>query len=139
MSTELGKIASLIQGVEDTRTPLQDRLDHLGKILAAVAGGLVVVVFVTGLIRGEEVETLLLTSVSLAVAAIPEAMPAVVTIALSRARIGAMRPSTTRLPGSCSRSLTAISHLQFHRWFLAAYCELRAILAYSIHRVRWMM
>lgn len=88
MRTELGKIASLIQGVEDTRTPLQDRLDHLGKILAGVAGGLVVVLFVMGLLRGDDLETLLLTSVSLAVAAIPEAMPAVVTIALS---LGAQR------------------------------------------------
>ncbi|MCZ7531900.1 MAG: cation-translocating P-type ATPase [Acidimicrobiia bacterium] len=88
METELGKIASLIQDVEDTRTPLQDRLDHLGKILAGVAGGLVVVLFIMGLLRGDDVETLLLTSVSLAVAAIPEAMPAVVTIALS---LGAQR------------------------------------------------
>jgi P-type Ca2+ transporter type 2C len=88
MSTELGKIASMIQGVEETRTPLQNRLDHLGKILAGVAGGLVVLLFVMGLIRGEDIETLLLTSVSLAVAAIPEAMPAVVTIALS---LGAQR------------------------------------------------
>lgn len=88
MATELGKIASLIQGVVETRTPLQDRLDQLGKILAAVAGALVAVLFVMGLIRGDDVETLLLTSVSLAVAAIPEAMPAVVTIALS---LGAQR------------------------------------------------
>jgi len=83
MDTELGRIASLIQGVADTQTPLQERLDHLGKILAGVAGALVVILFVLGLIRGDDLETLLLTSVSLAVAAIPEAMPAVVTIALS--------------------------------------------------------
>jgi Ca2+-transporting ATPase len=88
MDTELGRIASLIQGVEDSRTPLQDRLDHLGKVLAAVAGALVALLFVMGLIRGDDLEILLLTSVSLAVAAIPEAMPAVVTIALS---LGAQR------------------------------------------------
>ena len=88
MATELGKIAVLIQGVEETRTPLQERLDHLGTILAMLAGSLVVVLFVIGLVRGEDFETLLLTSVSLAVAAIPEAMPAVVTIALS---LGAQR------------------------------------------------
>ena len=88
MGTEIGKIASLIQGVEEGNTPLQDRLDHLGKVLAAAAGALVVVVFVLGLVRGDDIETLLLTSVSLAVAAIPEAMPAVVTIALS---LGAQR------------------------------------------------
>jgi Ca2+-transporting ATPase len=88
MDTELGKIASMLRDVVDTRTPLQDRLDHLGKILAFAAGALVAVVFVMGLIRGDEFEELLLTSVSLAVAAIPEAMPAVVTIALS---LGAQR------------------------------------------------
>jgi Ca2+-transporting ATPase len=88
MDTELGKIASLIQGVEDGQTPLQERLDHLGKVLAGVAGALVVALFLLGLVRGDDIETLLLTSVSLAVAAIPEAMPAVVTIALS---LGAQR------------------------------------------------
>ncbi len=88
MATELGKIATLIQEVEEDRTPLQDRLDHLGKVLAAVTGALVVLLFVLGLFRDESIETLLLTSVSLAVAAIPEAMPAVVTIALS---LGAQR------------------------------------------------
>ncbi|MGI9665964.1 MAG: cation-translocating P-type ATPase [Acidimicrobiia bacterium] len=88
METELGKIAALIQAVEDGQTPLQARLDQLGKILAAVAGGLVALLFIMGMIRGDDLETLLLTSVSLAVAAIPEAMPAVVTIALS---LGAQR------------------------------------------------
>jgi Ca2+-transporting ATPase len=88
MTTEIGKIASLIQSVEDGDTPLQQRLDHLGKILAAAAGALVLLLFVMGMLRGDDLETLLLTSVSLAVAAIPEAMPAVVTIALS---LGAQR------------------------------------------------
>lgn len=88
MATELGRIASLIQGVGEERTPLQERLDHLGKVLAAVAGGLVGLLFLLGWARGDDIETLLLTSVSLAVAAIPEAMPAVVTIALS---LGAQR------------------------------------------------
>jgi Ca2+-transporting ATPase len=88
MTSEIGKIASLIQSVEDGDTPLQQRLDHLGKILAAAAGALVLLLFVMGLLRGDDLETLLLTSVSLAVAAIPEAMPAVVTIALS---LGAQR------------------------------------------------
>jgi Ca2+-transporting ATPase len=88
MSTEIGKIASLIQSVDEERTPLQKRLDSLGKVLAAAASILVLIIFVLGLIRGDDLETLLLTSVSLAVAAIPEAMPAVVTIALS---LGAQR------------------------------------------------
>jgi Ca2+-transporting ATPase len=105
MATEIGKIASLIQSVEDGNTPLQDRLDHLGKVLAAAAGALVVLLFVMGLIRGDDVETLLLTSVSLAVAAIPEAMPAVVTIALS---LGAQRMLKRR---ALIRSLPAVETL----------------------------
>ena len=88
MQTELGRIAGLLQSVEEERTPLQRRLDHLAKVLAIVALGIVALLFAIGITRGESVETMLLTSVSLAVAAIPEAMPAVVTIALS---LGAQR------------------------------------------------
>ncbi|MBX7232821.1 MAG: cation-translocating P-type ATPase [Caldilineales bacterium] len=89
MRTELGRIATLIQGVEQEETPLQERLDRLGKVLAYAALILVVVIFVLGLLRGhEDLQELLLTSVSLAVAAVPEAMTAVVTIALS---LGAQR------------------------------------------------
>ena len=105
MTTEIGKIASLIQAVEEGDTPLQERLDHLGKILAAAAGALVVLLFVMGLMRGDDLETLLLTSVSLAVAAIPEAMPAVVTIALS---LGAQRMLKRR---ALIRSLPAVETL----------------------------
>lgn len=91
MATELGKIAGLIQSVEDQKTPLQKRLDRLGKGLAIAAGVLVAVVFLLGIRTAgtrEEVFEVLLTAVSLAVAAIPEAMTAVVTIALS---LGAQR------------------------------------------------
>ena len=88
MQTELGRIAGLLQSVEEERTPLQLRLDHLAKVLAIVALGIVALLFGIGIMQGESVETMLLTSVSLAVAAIPEAMPAVVTIALS---LGAQR------------------------------------------------
>ena len=88
MATELGRIADLIQGIEQERTPLQQRLDQLAKVLAVVALVIVALVFVIGLVQGEDIEVMLLTSVSLAVAAIPEAMPAVVTIALS---LGAQR------------------------------------------------
>jgi Ca2+-transporting ATPase len=105
MTTEIGKIASLIQSVEEDRTPLQNRLDSLGKVLAVAATGLVAVVFVLGMFRGEDIETLLLTSVSLAVAAIPEAMPAVVTIALS---LGAQRMLKRR---ALIRSLPAVETL----------------------------
>jgi Ca2+-transporting ATPase len=89
METELGHIASLIQGVEDDETPLQQRLDRLGRVLAYAALALVTVVIALGIIRGEaNTEELLLTAVSLAVAAVPEALTAVVTIALS---LGAQR------------------------------------------------
>ena len=91
MATELGKIAGLIQSVEKEKTPLQKRLDRLGKGLAIAAGVLVAVVFLLGIRTAgtrEQVFEVLLTAVSLAVAAIPEAMTAVVTIALS---LGAQR------------------------------------------------
>ncbi len=88
MQTELGNIADLIQGVEDDQTPLQRRLDHLGKTLAWVALVIIAVVVVLGLIRGGEFEVIFLTGVSLAVAAIPESLPAVVTITLA---MGAQR------------------------------------------------
>ncbi|MGH2405615.1 MAG: cation-translocating P-type ATPase, partial [bacterium] len=88
METELGKIAGLLQSVEQEQTPLQRRLDRLGRMLAVGALVLVVLVFVLGVLRGEDWQVMLLTSVSLAVAAIPEAMTAVVTIALS---LGAQR------------------------------------------------
>lgn len=88
LNTELGNIAALLQGVSEGRTPLQERLDHLGKILAAAAGVLVVLVFLAGVLRGNPVEEMLLTAISLAVAAIPEGLPAVITIGLS---LGASR------------------------------------------------
>ena len=89
MQTELGHIATMIQGVVQEQTPLQQRLDKLGKWLAGAALILVAVVFVLGLLQGQsDIEELLLTAVSLAVAAVPEALTAVVTIALS---LGAQR------------------------------------------------
>ncbi|MHB8840498.1 MAG: cation-translocating P-type ATPase [Candidatus Aquicultor sp.] len=88
MNTELGKIASLIQTPDDLRTPLQRRLAVFGKYLAIGAIGISAIVFAVGIIRGEPVILIFLTAISLAVAAIPEALPAVVTIALS---IGANR------------------------------------------------
>ena len=89
MGTELGHIATLIQDVVQEQTPLQQRLDKLGKWLAGAALILVVVIFILGLLRGQnDIKELLLTAVSLAVAAVPEALTAVVTIALS---LGAQR------------------------------------------------
>lgn len=82
MNTELGKIAKLIQ-VEDTQTPLQKRLNGFGKRITVSIIAICAAIFAIGLLRGETPITLFLTVISLAVAAIPEAMPAVVTIALA--------------------------------------------------------
>lgn len=83
METELGKIAHSIQSVEQEQTPLQRRLEQLGRRLALAAVLLVAVIFGIGALRGGEFNDLFLTSVSLAVAIIPEGLPAVVTIALA--------------------------------------------------------
>jgi len=83
MQTELGKIARLLQTVEDRKTPLQLRLAHLGKWLAGAAAAMTAVIFIAGLVRGEPVKAMLLTAISLAVAVIPEGLPAVVTIVLA--------------------------------------------------------
>jgi len=88
MQTELGKIAELMQSAGGEPTPLQRRLDKLGKQLAVLAFILVVIMFVLGLLRGEDLRILLLTSIGLAVAAVPEGLAAVVTIALA---LGARR------------------------------------------------
>jgi Ca2+-transporting ATPase len=81
--TEVGRVAGLLVGVEDVRTPLQRRLDHLSRRLAAAVLAICAVVLLAGLLRGEDPLEMLLTSVSLAVAAVPEALPAVVTISLA--------------------------------------------------------
>jgi Ca2+-transporting ATPase len=83
MNTELGKIAGMIQKIEDSTTPLQKKLKEFGKIIIIVVFILVGLIFLIGYLRGEEVLGLFLTAVSLAVAAIPEGLPAVVTIALA--------------------------------------------------------
>ena len=88
MNTELGKIAELIQSVGNESTPLQKRLDQLGKMLAVAALVIVAIVFGLGLLRGEDLRTMFLTGISMAVAAVPEGLPAVVTIALA---LGAQR------------------------------------------------
>ncbi|HSF80115.1 MAG TPA: cation-translocating P-type ATPase [Anaerolineales bacterium] len=88
MNTELGNIAELMQTAGSESTPLQRRLDQLGKGLAWAALGLVLLVSAIGISRGEDLETMFLTAISLAVAAVPEGLPAVVTISLA---LGARR------------------------------------------------
>jgi len=88
MQTELGKIAELIQQVKQENTPLQRRLDALGKNLALIGVGIAALIFVLGLMRGDELRHMLLTAVSVAVAIVPEGLPAVVTVTLA---LGAQR------------------------------------------------
>jgi Ca2+-transporting ATPase len=88
MATELGRVASLLQTVGREPTPLQKRLRQLGKGLAVGALIIVGIIFFLGLMRGESLPLLFMTSISIAVAAIPEGLPAVVTIALA---LGAQR------------------------------------------------
>ncbi len=88
MRTALGRIAGLLKAHQPPRTPLQKRLAVLGRRLAAAALLVCFVVFTAGVLRGEDVTLMFLTAVSLAVAAIPEALPAVVTISLA---LGAQR------------------------------------------------
>ena len=83
MNTEMGKIADMIQNIEEEQTPLQKRLEHLGKFIVYGCLAICAVVSITGILRGEALFTMLLAGISLAVAAVPEGLPAIVTIALA--------------------------------------------------------
>lgn len=87
MSTEFGKIATMLQGIEQSRTPLQENLDRVGRTLAIVALVIVAVIVTLGLLRREQHEQsiteLVLFGIALAVAVVPEALPAVVTVSLA--------------------------------------------------------
>ena len=100
LHTELGHIATLIQTAGDRTTPLQRRLEQLGRLLLYLSLGIVTVVFVLGLLRGEPLADMFLTAVSLAVAAIPEGLPAIVTItlALGVTRMAARHALIRKLP-----------------------------------------
>ncbi|GHU87476.1 ATPase [Bacteroidia bacterium] len=83
MNTEVGKIASMIQSVPETQTPLQEKLDKLGKFLGAGALIICIILFIVGVLYGKNMMDMFMTAVSLAAAAIPEGLPAVSTIVLA--------------------------------------------------------
>ena len=100
MATELGRIASLLRDEVEVKTPLQRRLARLGHRLALLVLGFCIVIFTVGVLRGGEPGLMLLTAISVAVAAIPEALPAVVTIslALGARRLARRQALIRRLP-----------------------------------------
>ena len=83
MATEMGRITGLLDTAKDSPAPLQIQLDALGKRLAIVAGAMVLLIFAIGVVRGDALLQTLMTSIALAVAAIPEGLPAVVTVTLA--------------------------------------------------------
>ena len=83
MTTEMGKIARMLQEVKREPTPLQKKLAEFGRVLVYLAGGVCGLIFLLGVLRGDDLLEMFLTAVSLAVAAIPEGLPAVVTIVLA--------------------------------------------------------
>ena len=83
MDTEIGRIADLLRGTPNERTPLQRQLDELAHSLAKLAGVIVALVFLIGLARGEDISDVMLTAVALAVASIPEGLPAVTAVTLA--------------------------------------------------------
>lgn len=100
MRTEIGRIATLLTEGRVTQTPLQRRLERFGRVLALLVLAICTIVFVTGLMRGEPALPMFMTALSLAVAAIPEALPAVVgiSLALGARRLMARNALIRRLP-----------------------------------------
>lgn len=83
--TQMGKISEMLTDIDKEQTPLQKRLAELGKIVAVICIVVCIMVFLAGVIRGEDTFTMLMTGITIAIAAIPEGLPATVTIALALA------------------------------------------------------
>ena len=83
MNTEIGRIAELIAGSADTKTPLQLKLEKLGKMIGFLALGICLIIFVIGVLNGMEIIDIFMIAVALAVSAIPEGLPAIVTVVLA--------------------------------------------------------
>lgn len=100
MQTEMGKISGMIQDVEEGETPLQKRLAKMGTYIILACLAVCIVVVVVGVIKGEPLMSMLLSAISLAVAAVPEGLPAIVTIALALgvSRMAVRNALVRRLP-----------------------------------------
>ncbi len=83
--TQMGQISDMLENIEESMTPLQKRLAGLGKVVALLCIGVCIVVFFAGVLRGEPLFDMLMTGITIAIAAIPEGLPATVTIALALA------------------------------------------------------
>lgn len=83
MQSEMGRLTRMLEQAEEAPTPLQVQLDALGKRLALIAGGVIALIFALGMMRGQPLVETIITSIALAVAAIPEGLPAVVTVTLA--------------------------------------------------------
>jgi Ca2+-transporting ATPase len=99
MATENGRIAGMLSSTTREPTPLQRQIDSLSKTLAAIAGAVIVLVIVLGVVRGQDFQSLFVSAVSLAVAAIPEGLPAVVafTLAIGTSRLARQGAIVKRL------------------------------------------
>ena len=100
MNTKMGKISGMIQQVKEESTPLQKKLAKMGTYILLACAFICLVVTVTGIARGEDMINMLLTGISLAVAAVPEGLPAIVTISLALGvqRMAANKALVRRLP-----------------------------------------
>ncbi len=85
MKTQMGKVSGMLDEIEEEDTPLQKKLAELGKIVAVICIVVCIIVFLAGVIRGEPIFDMLMTGITIAIAAIPEGLPATVTIALALA------------------------------------------------------